>query len=243
MSVVIGFSAIAQTSIRLTLHSNGYTISPNETIYLRTKANSTSITEVDITNIGSTTNQYKVKRMDVVLNTDGIAYFCFGGNCYTENVFTSPDADTLAPGQSASELAGDFKLLSADFIEGPTVGLSTIDYTIFNVDVPSDKVTFTLKYNASEAVGLKENLKSFSGFEIFPNPAKETTSIHLNSNKALNANMVLVNALGETILKKELSLTEGKNKIDLNIENLNSGIYFVSIKTGETSISKKLIID
>lgn len=243
LTIAAGFGALAQTSMQVTLHSTGYTISPNENIYLRTKANSTSITEIDIKNIGTGTNKYKVKRNDVLLNTDALAYFCFAGNCYTELILTSPDADTLAPGQSASELKGDFKLLSADLIEGPAVGKSDIEYTFFNVDVPTDKISFTLKYNATAAVGIKENSKSVSGFEIFPNPAKETATVHLNSTKSLVTNLIIFNALGEIVQQKEVALTEGKNKIDLDIENLNSGIYFVSIKNGETSISKKLIIN
>jgi hypothetical protein len=243
LSVAFGFGALAQSTIKLTLYGKSYTISPNEVIHIKTKANGTTITEIDITNTGSTTNQYKVKRMDVLLNTDALAYFCFGGNCYTENIFTSPDADTLAPGQSASQLTGDFKILSADLAEGPTVGISTIEYTVFNVDVPSDKVSFTLKYNSAEAVSIKENVKNLSDFSIFPNPAKESAVINLNSAKAMQSSLSVYNALGEVVVQKDLSLLEGKNKIELNTENLKSGIYFVSIANGSNSISKKLIIN
>lgn len=237
------FGAMAQSTIRLTIYGKSYTLSPNEIIHVKTKPGGTSSAYFDITNTGSTTNTYKVKRMDVVLNTDALAYFCFGGQCYTENIFTSPDADTLAAGQSASQLIGDFKLLSPYLIEAPTIGYSEIQYTIFNVDVPSDKVSFTLKYNATEAVGIKENVKNLSNFIIFPNPAKESAVINLNSIKAVQTSLTVFNALGEVVLQKEISLTEGKNKIELNLENLNSGIYFVSVANGSNSISKKLIIN
>lgn len=234
--------SFAQSSMVLTLHSNGYTITPNEKIYLNTKPNGTSITEVDITNISSSTKLYKVKRSDNILNTDAIAYFCFAGNCFTENIFTSPDADTLGPGQSASELKGDFKLLSADLIEGSTVGLSEIEYKIYDQDNTSDAVIFTLVYNSSVATGIKQNAGNANSLEIFPNPAKEIAYLNVQVTKSAASQLVVMNAIGEVVIAKDIKLNEGKNKINLEIDNLNSGVYFVSIKNGNTSISKKLII-
>jgi hypothetical protein len=243
LSVSFALGAVAQSTIKLNIYDTTYIISANDVIHVKTKANKTSITEIDITNTGSTNNLYKVKRMDVLLNTDALAYFCVAGGCYTELVSTSADTLKLAPGQSASELAGDFQLLSADLSEGPIVGKSTIDYTIFNLNVPSDKVTFTIKYNATEAVGIKENVKNLSDFSIFPNPAKESAVINLNSSKATSGSLSVFNALGEVVLQKDLSLIEGKNKIELNTENLKSGVYFVSLTNSGNSISKKLIIN
>lgn len=249
-SIALSYGISAQSSIGMQLYdslsSDIYYIPNNGIIHIKTKANKNSATDVDFTNLGSISNRYKVKRLDVLLNTDALANFCFAGNCYPDNILVSNDTITLAPGQSLaqlSEITGDFELIKADLVEGPVVGKSTIDYTIFNVDVPSDKVTFTLKYNAPEAVGIKENVKNLSDFSIFPNPAKESAVINLNSAKAMQSSLSVYNALGEVVLQKDLSLLEGKNKIELNTEILKSGIYFVSIANGSNSISKKLIIN
>jgi len=242
LSTVFCLGAIAQSSIQLTLHSNGYTLTPNEIINVKTKADGTSIVEVDITNIGNTTKQYKVRRTDIVLNTNAIAYFCYAGNCYTENTLISPDADTLAPGQSASELQGDFKLLSADLIEGSVVGLSEIQYKFYDVDNTSDSFIFTLRYNGSAATGIKESFKTLNNVEIFPNPANENVAVSVHSVKAMTSQVNVINALGEVVIQKDVKLIEGKNTVDLDIEKLNSGVYFVLIKSGNDQLSKKLII-
>ena len=43
--------------------------------------------------------------------------------------------------------------------------------------------------------------------------------------------------------QKNIAVAEGKNKIDLDVENLPSGVYFASLKTGASTISKKFIIN
>jgi hypothetical protein len=54
--------------------------------------------------------------------------------------------------------------------------------------------------------------------------------------------MTVVNSLGATISDKQVSLTEGKNKIDLNTGDLSTGIYFVVVKDGRSTVTKKFIV-
>ena len=239
-------NAYAQSTIQLKHIEANATLAPNATVVVTTTASSNSKINVDIKNTSSTTQSYNVKRYDVLLNTDATAYFCFGGSCYSDATVLSPNPLTLTGGTSASQIAGTYNNLTADLDEGAVAGYSLVKYTFINTANSSDSVQISVKYNAAvptNTVGIKENTKTVSSFEIFPNPAKETTSIRITSPKAFESSLVLFNSLGEVVYQKALSITEGKNKVDINVDNLPAGVYFASIKSGDSTISKKLIIN
>jgi len=232
----------AQSTIQLKHVQESAVLAPNATVFVTTVAESNTKVDFDIKNTSANTQYYNAKRYDVILNTGASAYFCFAGNCYGDQTFVSPTSITLTAGQSASEIPGSFNILTSDLDEGQVVGLSVVKYTFINTANASDSVQVTIKYNGT-TVSVKEVAKTLSSFEIFPNPAKETASIRINSPKSVESTLSLFNSLGESVYQKVIAITEGKNKIDLNVENLPAGVYFASIKTGDSTISKKLIIN
>jgi hypothetical protein len=243
---LVGLSAsiFAQSSIELKDIDTSLLLAPNDTILAFTNSESSTHVNLDIKNISATDQHYNVKRYNVLLNTDAIAYFCFAGTCYGDQTFVSPTSLTLTAGQSASSMPGSFNNLTAYLDEALVVGNSIIKYTFINASNSSDSVQITIKYNgAPTTVGINKSVKSLSAFGIFPNPAKETTSLLLNAPKTIESTVQLFNSLGEVVYQKNILLNEGKNKIDLNLENLSGGVYFASIKTGESTISKKLILN
>ena len=239
----------SQTSIQLTNITNTNSpviVSANSDVLVTTHAYQTKDVTFDIKNISSTTsNTYVVKRYDMLLNITSLdtakAHFCFAGSCFGVDTYVSPTL-SLIPNQSTSEIPGPNFILDAELDEASVVGLSHVKYTIMNIVTHSDSLQFTVKYN-SNPTGIKETNGTNSSFEIFPNPAKEIASILINAPKNHESKLVLFNSLGEIVYQKDLSITEGKNKVDINIETLSSGVYFANIKTGGTTISKKLIVN
>lgn len=235
----------AQSSILLKhIDNNNAVIAPNSILYKATSPNHTTHFDVDITNTSSSTISYNVKRYDMKLNTGAVAYFCFGGSCYDNSTFVSPNALSLNAGQSASQVAGTYNILTADLDEGATVDTSIVRYTFINTANATDSVQFIVYYNIAEpTVGIKENSKFMNTLAFYPNPAKGMTSLQINSANAAVSSILLYNSIGDVVYKKDVQLSEGKNKIDLNLEHLPSGVYFASVKNGEATISKKLIIN
>lgn len=238
-------SMVAQTTAHLRYIEGGNTaVAANDIIYLTTKAFKTTAANIDITNTGSSTITYKVKRYDITLNNEADASFCFAGNCFPSATDVSPGGTTLNSGQSASEAPADtYQMLTTDLLEGSTVGISHIKYTVFNSSNPSDSVQFSIKYNVTAPVGIKENNKTLSSFDIFPNPAKETANIVVNSAKSFDSQLVVYNSIGSLVYQKQVSIVEGKNKIEVNVETLPAGIYFTSIKTAEATVTKRLVVN
>ncbi|MGY8989291.1 MAG: T9SS type A sorting domain-containing protein, partial [Flavobacteriales bacterium] len=72
---------------------------------------------------------------------------------------------------------------------------------------------------------------------IFPNPAKNNITIE-NSNFVINS-VKLYNIAGQLIKSEYVN----SMKTNLNVSDLNKGIYILEIQSKETSIKRKLIVE
>ncbi len=94
-------------------------------------------------------------------------------------------------------------------------------------------MVYVSKY--SNVMGLNKNKNEHSTFTIYPNPLKDQIHIALNDNSTV----------------EEIKIYDIENKLVFhsteNIpsikHNLNKGIYFIEVKTKNTSETKKIIID
>ncbi len=76
---------------------------------------------------------------------------------------------------------------------------------------------------------------TFNLFEIYPNPAKNIINIHTNLNESFKINLIDIN--GKKILEKVFSGYDNQ----LNINNLDSGKYFITLITNKLSKTYKII--
>jgi len=91
----------------------------------------------------------------------------------------------------------------------------------------------------SPSTAVKENAIT-SQIRVYPNPAREHVMIDLD---AFNGNMQkieLVDATGQQVINPVLS-PSGKS-VDLSLNNLSEGIYFVRIYTDKGIVTRKIII-
>lgn len=82
--------------------------------------------------------------------------------------------------------------------------------------------------------GIETNNLFAGRVEVFPNPFQNTLT--LKSDVEIK-NLEVRNALGEQQLKLELTSKE----LDLNLENLSSGVYFMRVETEKGFLTKKMI--
>jgi hypothetical protein len=234
---ITGFS---QSTLLITNMGTSSTVAANAVIPYATVAGTTTSMTFDVKNTSGSTKSYDVYRYDKVLHTGASAFFCFAGTCYGDQTLVSQTPITLNGGQSASQLSGQYNMLTADIDEPATVGFSEIRYTFKNVSSSSDSIQIIIQYN--QAMALNNTSAVISSFDLFPNPATDNVNIKINSVKAAEGKLSVYNALGATVNEKTVSLSEGKNKIDLNVESLPSGIYFASFKSGNNTTTKKFVV-
>ncbi|MCF8297253.1 MAG: T9SS type A sorting domain-containing protein [Saprospiraceae bacterium] len=89
------------------------------------------------------------------------------------------------------------------------------------------------------------NSKENHGFLLsqnIPNPTNKTTTINYFLPKSGNAVFKVVNIVGEQLYSKEYDSQQGENKIELDISNFESGVYYYSLEFDGILKVKKMVV-
>ncbi len=94
-------------------------------------------------------------------------------------------------------------------------------------------------------LGIEEN-NAFDGevIKVYPNPAFNTTTISYNLNEKSDVNIAIFDLSGKKVWENSMGTqTQGQHSIQINRNalNLNDGIYFYSISTGNNAVSGKIL--
>jgi hypothetical protein len=76
-------------------------------------------------------------------------------------------------------------------------------------------------------------------FSIFPNPTKGQVNIHWKNGVSGNAQIIISDLSGRTVYNKDAA-TNASTQINLN--NLNQGVYFIKINTGKGQYTERVIL-
>ena len=99
-------------------------------------------------------------------------------------------------------------------------------------------------FNLPMPVGIDshEGLANFSVSQNSPNPAVNSTSILVTTEKAGVINLRVNNILGQVVHQESVSNSALAHTFNVNVSNLESGIYFYTIEIGTSSITKKMLV-
>ncbi|PCJ22603.1 MAG: hypothetical protein COA97_13270 [Flavobacteriales bacterium] len=103
-------------------------------------------------------------------------------------------------------------------------------YYVDNVCVSNDSLT------CNQPVGVNEIEFNQSSFNLYPNPATDFFAINNASNQTYN--LTIYNSIGQ-LLFEETNINKSTKKI--NINNFNSNLLFIKIKTQNKSFTYKLL--
>ena len=76
--------------------------------------------------------------------------------------------------------------------------------------------------------------------KAFPNPAADRLSVRVNAASA-QADWLLVNQMGQVVLRNQVSLVDGKYEEALDISQLTAGLYFLRVRAGEEVTTVKVV--
>lgn len=158
--------------------------------------------------------------------TDGTSnYFCWGGSCYGENTFISPNTQYIPAGTStdSSDFGGYYDAYC-------TAATAKIKYCFYPDTDPTNVSCLTVLYNgmASKVV---DNIKDGNVGSFFPNPADNF--VHIEHKLGSNSRLSVVDVLGNSVKTVELK-DSGIQKI--YVGDLQKGMYF-----GRFTVKGKLV--
>lgn len=179
--------------------------------------------------------------------------------------YVMDDANNPIPGVMVAALdeAGNVVNYSMTKADGSyqVKGLANGDYDILATKVKFNSDTKPIEMDLNDDLSNQANFKlnsvvtdvnddsdeiipsAYSLKQNYPNPFNPSTEITFTLPENQFVNLVVYNLLGEkvqTLVNKEM--TAGSYNITFNAKNLNSGVYFYSIKAGNFSKTMKMIL-
>ena len=92
------------------------------------------------------------------------------------------------------------------------------------------------------SVGINElRIENFSA-TIYPNPMNEIAHLEFNSKNELKGQVLISDPLGRIISQEAIVVLRGKNQINLNVESLNTGIYFIQLRSNNLLLFSEKVI-
>ncbi|MEI8013035.1 MAG: T9SS type A sorting domain-containing protein, partial [Candidatus Omnitrophota bacterium] len=87
------------------------------------------------------------------------------------------------------------------------------------------------------------NESSFlKNFNIYPNPTNHSVNITLTSATSTNASILIYDLLGNAIYNENIIINTSEYNHKVDVSTFGKGIYFITLKSNNTTISKKLIV-
>jgi hypothetical protein len=91
--------------------------------------------------------------------------------------------------------------------------------------------------------GVTETPASVSSVEVYPNPANISANVKIKLASAQEVIVSVYNTTGQLVSSQMKNLAAGISMVTLDVANLPSGIYFINVTEGTTTVSQKLIVE
>ncbi len=103
----------------------------------------------------------------------------------------------------------------------------------FNVSTMAPILNINLEASTIETTAWEVNL--------YPNPAQQQINLTINTQDAINGQVRIVSATGQVVQQQVLDQAAGHNLLQLSVEQLPAGIYFVRLETAEQQQTLKFV--
>lgn len=117
--------------------------------------------------------------------------------------------------------------------------LSITNETISSLAGTTTETVVTINNNY-KTVGISEAANStLSNVVLYPNPAKDNINVSFVNENAENVSYQIVNVIGQTIRTQNIPAVKGETLYNVNLNGIESGVYFIKLGVGnKTSVTK-----
>ncbi len=106
------------------------------------------------------------------------------------------------------------------------------------------RVMDVFKEDIIDGIGENQAIRNDNVSQNYPNPFTETSTVYVLLDEPATLSLEVHNLMGQLIYTvPEKPYNTGKTEFVIDGSELTSGVYFYSVKSGETSITKKMVIE
>ncbi len=99
-----------------------------------------------------------------------------------------------------------------------------------------------INFSNVDVTGIEEN-EMVSDINVYPNPITNNAVVDFNLTEANTVSVTMVNTIGQVVLSENLGkLNAGNQNYSINAASLCNGFYFLNIKVGDNTVTKKVAI-
>jgi hypothetical protein len=199
-------------------------------------------------------NNYNIPITTTITNADGTAtsacdHYYLSGVYFSENDFCT-SAPTAVITVSGNTLTNPFtgSTIENQWYRNDTliVGATNNTYVMPGAGNYFDVITNGCGSETSNVIsfsGIKE-YSNISSVSAYPNPFKGTTTIEVSLDKASDISLSVSNMVGQKVYESDKgSVSAGTHTYTFDGSKLQSGIYFYTIKSGNNTVTNKMIIE
>jgi hypothetical protein len=102
--------------------------------------------------------------------------------------------------------------------------------------------TPVVRLNFDPTIGINETTTEISGVSIYPNPSSTSVNLEMNIANPSEVSIQVTDLSGKVVATQNLGfLPLGKNQTTIQSASFNNGLYYVTISSNGTSVTKKFI--
>ncbi len=109
----------------------------------------------------------------------------------------------------------------------------------YHASIGFDTIFIEHFWDPLEYVGIEEAATSDEEFQIWPNPSLGSVTINVTRTAASNPKLSIVNSLGQVMFEETFGALQRKVVVDT--DGWTSGLYAVSVQSGNTGTTQRLI--
>lgn len=173
---------------------------------------------------------------------DDAAYKAIAGplevpaNDYTIDIKNAAATVTVASFSAPIKgLAGKTAIVLASGFLAPT-GSETNAFGLIAVLANGDVIVLPSAPTSTDAAA------AFSSFNIFPVPASDMMYVNLNSDFSSDATFQMTDMAGRVVNAGKVNLTNGSNKLEFNVSNLEVGSYLLKLASAKNVSNVKFMV-
>ncbi len=166
---------------------------------------------------------------------------------YTGGVLGTDSVDFYLADYRFSNNAQDYivkdwtfvNLLNLGMVDSLTFKLSSSDVGNWGMNTPAFFCLDNILINAT--IGMEPNNASVFQSHFFPNPNSGSVTLTINEAGTESIDISIIDICGRQVYEHKTETEKGKLLMNLNLEQLSAGVYFLNIKSGAIEHVEKLI--